>query len=277
MLKRHLRSISIAWVFWVATDATAQPSGPPVRSLAAAYPAVFAGTAGGGLLRSTDGGVTWARVSEVDCTRGAVSDVVLGVDPKNVYVSCGDFKTLALDGAAWRVVAPAIPNQPVEPGSGRPRLHDDPLNDEKPTYLTGFSGFSYDAYIENSWIRTGSALAAGGPYRFGPLLPVRLLAPSSEFSPWAIWTRRSSPLANATDVLRSLARQHSVSVPNVADEERVGLIPDDALVALSRERGRPERLVAGGRVGAWVSAGPRGCGGGRCRRPDGAGPVRSHG
>ncbi|MBK9065106.1 MAG: hypothetical protein IPL89_18315 [Acidobacteria bacterium] len=45
------------------------------------------------------------------------------------------------------------------------------------------------------------------------------------------------------------------SVPNVADEERIGSIPDDAVVALARERGRPERLVAGGRVGAWISAG----------------------
>jgi len=193
-------------------------------------------------------------VPEADCAGGVVSDLALGEDRKSVFVSCGDFKVLAFDGADWRVVAPGIPNNPVDPGPGRPRLHDDPLNDEKPTYLTGISVFSYDAYLAYSFIGTGSSLAAGGPYRFGALLPVRLLAPSSEFSPWAIWTRRSFSTANATDVLRSLARQHSMSVPNLADEERIGLIPDDAVVALSRERGRPERLVAGGRVGLWISA-----------------------
>lgn len=247
-------AFSIALALSIAGGAAAQGIEPAVRSLAAAYPSVYAGTAGGGLLRSADGGVTWVRVTEVACSGGVVSDVALGEDRKSVFVSCGDFEVLAFDGTGWTVVAPGVPNNPIDPGPGRPRLHDDPLNDEKPTYLTGASYFSYDTYLEYSWIKTGSSLAAGGPYRFGSLVPVRLLAPSSEFSPWAIWTRRSASIASATDILRSLAREHSVFRPFVADEERIGSIPDDAVVALSRERGRPERLVAGGRVGAWISA-----------------------
>jgi hypothetical protein len=255
MTKFFLRStFPVALAVSLAHVAASQTPAPAIRSLAAASPAVYAGTAGGGLLRSGDGGSNWAPVAEVTCAGGIVSDVALGEDQKRVFVSCGDFQVLAFDGTAWKKLAPGIPNNPVDPGPGRPRLHDDPLNDEKPTYLTGSSSFSYDTYLEFSWIRTGSSLAAGGPYRFGALLPVRLLAPSSEFSPWAIWTRANSSTPVETDVLRSLARQHSLSVPNVADEERIGFIPDDAVVALSRERGRPERLVAGGRVGAWISA-----------------------
>lgn len=239
------------------TRADAETPGPAIRSLAAAYPAVYAGTAGGGLLRSGDGGITWVPVPEAACAGGVVSDVALGEDEKSVFVSCGDFKVLAFDGTRWTTIAPAISNDPaenpVDPRPARPRLHDDPLNDEKPTYLTGQSFFAYDAYIAYSWIRTGSAIATCAPYEFGPfsLLPPRLLAPSSEFSPWAIWTRpQQLPLTQVTtEVFRSLARQHCTT----GNQESIGTIADDGLVALSRERGRPERLIAGGHVGAWVS------------------------
>ncbi len=102
-----LTNLSVAQ--WVQTNG---PYGASVCSFAADSTTIFAGTIGGGIYRSTDGGISWASSNGAMASTYALSLVAIG---RNIFAGSGTGEGISVstdDGVTWRTDNNGLPPSP---------------------------------------------------------------------------------------------------------------------------------------------------------------------
>ncbi len=251
-----LAFVSAILAFTLAPRVSAA-AGAPISALASRGDVVVAGTEERGLLVSGDGGATFSKVATVACPGDSVRDVLLAADG-GLDAACGDLRTAwhgAVGGSFTRDDSGAELFGDVCARfdfPGGPLLGRDPLAGERSRvtalFTCGFIGCDAARTV------SGTAIEA---FVGCPLAAPQLLAAAPKGSPFLLW---AVPAAGGTAVRRSLSRARPFTMTKgdggwfpTLNLDPVGRIPDGGIVALGREEARPERVLAGGSQGLWIS------------------------